>query len=208
MGTVIDVRRKKRAKKKTGVRKLIHRVGNTVGFAPDPTDTSPIWLSINVSDLAFDAALADVVSRLVYSHYRWPRKKSRTPERLVRDFRKRSNQVKATIEIDAYLTAEVPEKLRKKTLTIRSEGEALVAAAKMYLKVYQANEKLGGEKAFKPNISKRMAKRRKQGIHLVNRGSEPYVWGHDIEDLVFEEIYIRWLDKKKTKAYIKFGIGS
>jgi len=216
MGQVIDIntaRRKKPKKKKKKRKAIKKRMRKITRAVADPSGPSPVWLSFSVAQIATDDEFAAVISRSVYSHFRWPRKKTarRSPLRRhcpQRDYRKRQLPVRATIEIDAYLTGNVPEKMRKKTVTIRSEGAALVAAAKMYLKIYEMNETLGGDRAVAPDLDKRMRERKKRGVHIINRGSEPYIWGHDIEDLVFEQIVIKWLDKEKKTAHISFGIGS
>lgn len=170
------------------------------------------WLFVHVADVATNRHTQDVVQRLLVGRDFWPRRHRRrgldSPRPRILDYRAFNRPVNAIIQIADYLTDDVPEKLRKQRHTVRGEGEAVVIAAKMYLAVYKANAKLGGERAVNPDIKKRMAARRRMGVHLINRGFEPYVWGHDIEDLVFERVYVKWLDEKQTKAHITFGIGS
>lgn len=173
-------------------------------------------IPFSVEALARDVMLRESVKKYLYSvgeSSKWPRKRrSRTYSRGA-DWRLHANRpVRGTIEIDAYLTNAVPQRLRKRTFTIRTEGEALCAGADMYLKVYGENAKLGGE-AVDPDVDKRlrlrraaMKKRGKKGGVLVNRGFEPYIWGHDIGDLVFERIHIKWTGPRTCT--IRFGIGS
>lgn len=175
----------------------------------------PLWLSLSVEGIATDPDFRRAVRRLSYSGARWEGAsvQRRRPRRrgAPRDFRDRNKPVEATIEIDAYLTEKVPEGLRKRTFKIRSEGDALVRAADMYRRVFEENERLGGEPALANNedVRKRVTKRSrraKKRVFLVNRGFEPYVWGHDMSDLVFETIQIKWKDPKH--CHVTFGIGS
>lgn len=169
-----------------------------------------MWIDLSVESLATDKALRSAVAKHLISFVDWPQQpppRSAGPLRrgCLWNPRKRL-PVTATVVIDAYLTSSVPKKLRERTFTLRHEGEALVKAADMYRRVYEENEKLGGERMRNPDVKKRA---RQQG-GLVNRGFEPYVWGHDIGDLVFEAIFVRWLKTKSGKwsCRITFGIGS
>lgn len=201
-------KRKKTRKKRKKVRRL--------------SDDGRMWLSFGVQELATDKEFRSVVARRLLSFGRWPFKKSTRRFEPIHDYRKRHQTVLATIEIDAYLTKLVPERLRKRTYKIRSEGEALIRAADMYLKIFRENEKQGGEPALPTDadIRKRLAKRRRAmrakprkrgksrkrfGV-LVNRGFDPYIWGHDLSDLVFEQIFVEWTGPKSCR--ITFGIGS
>jgi len=112
--------------------------------------------------------------------------------------------VQATITIDAYLTHQVPATLHTRTFTVRSFGEVLVHAAQMYARVYREDEKLGGESVQQRDA--RLRRQKKPAPLLRNRGFGPYIWGHDIGDLVFELAHIRWDGNRKCT--VKFSIGS
>jgi hypothetical protein len=125
-----------------------------------------------------------------------------------------SPPARATIEISSYLTKEVPERMRRSVITMRREGDAVVQAARMYLRVYRANQKLGGSRAVvtASDLRRRVASRRRASKRdkrprvLLNRGFEHYVWGHDLSDLVFESMRVRWTGPRK--CHVTFGIGS
>ena len=125
--------------------------------------------------------------------------------------------VSATIHITDYLTDAVPDKLRTRTLKVKSAGDVLVAAAKMYAKVYAEDEKLGGETVEKRHarLKKKHPGNKKWNASawggrskplMMNRGFGPYIWGHDIEDLVFEGMYVEWTNNRS--CFVTFGIGS
>lgn len=171
-------------------------------------------MPFSVEEIARDKALRDVLPRLLFDWHDWPfaparkRRFKRRGKRWKRyDVRERHKPVTATIIIDSYLTADVPESLRRRTYKIRGPGDALVRAADMYRRVYEENARLGGEPVY-PDIDKRMRKRRRKGSSLINRGFEPYIWGHDLGDLVFEGIEIKWKNEAHTEAEVTFLIGS
>lgn len=190
-------RKKKKAKKSRTITTKRSRSGE-------------MWLSLGVETLATDDAFRKAVQRHLISMGDWnaPRKK-RHNGKSQSTYDAIYEPVKATIEIDAYLTKDVPERMRKRTFKIRCEGDALCRAADMYLQIFRENEKRGGDPALATaaDVAKRVSKRKaKNGGVLCNRGSEPYVWGHDLSDLVFERIYVEW--KNKRECRITFGVGS
>lgn len=180
------------------------------------THNGRLWLPLRVQALATDRALRAAVRRHLFASVDWPRtpaseKRARAflwklggPERL---------PVTATIKIDDYLTDKVPRHLTEKTVEIRSEGEALCVAAAMYLRVYRENERRGDEPAImtEADMRRRLVRRRKAARRrrsfLVNRGcDQPLVWGHDLCDLEFELMHIRWTGKQT--CVVTFSIGS
>lgn len=173
-------------------------------------------IPFSVEALARDVMLRESVKKYLYSvgdSGNWPRRRKQRKFSRGADWRLYANSpVRATIEITAYLTNQVPSRLRERTFTIRTEGEALCCAADMYLKVYEENAKLGGE-SVDADVNLRVRRRRaamrklgKKGPVMVNRGFEPYIWGPDIGDLVFERIHIKWTGPRACS--IRFSIGS
>ncbi len=180
--------------------------------------------ALSVEALAFNPHVRALVARYAYSD-QWyqPGKRpvvivqGRGPRRhrMGTAYHRPPKRVKATIQIDAYLTRDVPARLSTKTCTISSEGEALVKAADMYAKIYREDQRLGGGPAFPTAaaLRVRMTRRRRRakqkgykGPILRNRGFGPYIWGHDLGDLVFERMYVKWLSRSRCE--ITFSIGS
>lgn len=181
-----------------------------------PWRTWEIWIPIHVEDVARDKAVRSVVQRRLYDWHDWPlvKRDKREPFWKTRpkrwkpfDVRERHRTVEATIIVDSYLTSDVPEAMRRRVYKVRGPGDCLVRAADMYLRIYRENAKLGGEAVY-PDLDKRMTKRRRQKIGLINRGFEPYVWGHDLEDLVFEGLLVKWTSDDRTTCEVRFMIGS
>ena len=123
---------------------------------------------------------------------------------------KRFRYVLATIKIDYPLTDATPKRLRERTFKVKSEAECMWAAASMYDRLYKENERAGGEAANSKVALARRMRRRRRGPRkyrlFENRGRNPYVWGHDLSDLVFETMRVRF--STPTKCVVTFGIGS
>ena len=157
-----------------------------------------LWTTLNVGRIAASkvaqAFVKEEVNALVTA---WPRGVNRLG-------RRRDLPVSAKIHIDAYLTRDVPKRLRERVFKVTSVGDMLVKAALMYKKVYEADEKRGGESTTQRDA--RMKRAGKPRPALRNRGFGPYIWGHDISDLVFEYICIKWTGDKSCN--VEVGIGS
>jgi hypothetical protein len=164
---------------------------------------------LSVEELATDRRIQKFVIDNAYSRGFYTR-----PEKMRQ---KRNGVITATVCIDAYLTQKVPPRLKTKTIRMKRPrpGQALVAAAEMYRKLYELDEELGGEPATtKRALAARQrriaAARKKPGnkrrTFLVNRGFGPLIWGHDIGDLVFETMQVEWTAPSACR--VTFGIGS
>lgn len=190
---------------------------NLAAYRAERAQLGEMWLDLSVQAIATDRHLREAIKRYLRTWQPWEGPRMRRASFAVGKTsvaRALNKPVRATIKIEAYLTSNVPKRLRERVYTIRSEGEAVARAAEMYLRVYQENERLGGEPAIvtEADIRKRIARRRrrarKSAYVLVNRfdRSNEYVWGHDLCDLVFEQIHIKWTGKRACE--ITFGIGS
>lgn len=168
-------------------------------------------IPFSVEALARDVMLRESVKKYLYSvgdSGNWPRRRKQRKFSRGADWRLYANSpVRATIEITAYLTNQVPSRLRERTFTIRTEGEALCCAADMYLKVYEENakrESVDADVNLRVRRRAAMKKRGKKGPVMVNRGFG-YI-RHDIGALVFERIHIKWTGPRACS--IRFSIGS
>jgi hypothetical protein len=170
--------------------------------------STELFFDFNVKAISEKAAVRRAVVENVFFLGEWHNPEVR-PNPLLKPPRSKRRQcrprviwlpIEATIEIDAYLTDQVPNKFRKRTVMITRPGEALAQAALMYKKLYAADAKLGGLTA------EETTKRHPGRAFPLNRGFGPYIWGHDIGDLVFEGMIVRWTGPRKCS--IKFHIGS
>lgn len=151
-----------------------------------------IWFPLDVASLATSAAMQQVVREFACSYAFSPCRRGT------------ARRIQAEITISSYLQKMVPKRFRVRRCIISSEGDALVEAAKMYARVYAEDEKRGGETTDQRD--ERLAKEGQPRPMLRNRDSGPYIWGHDIGDLTFETMTVRWTGKNRCK--ISFGIGS
>jgi len=94
-----------------------------------------------------------------------------------------------------------------KAVTIRTDkpGEVFGHAADMYFDIYKEDAKQGGGAHICDVV-----KPGSRGSKLLNRAHGPLVWGHDFQDLFFESIHFRKLEKDPDRCVgvVSFGIGS
>lgn len=158
---------------------------------------SPILDNLNfvfsVERLARDEGSKRAVRELTVASLDWPYP---SPAR-GRGSPRRPVVVEVEVRLMSYLTKAVPERLRTRTFKARSVGDVLVRAAEMYDRIYREDERLGGEDTTKRDA--RLRRQKKPRPLLINRDEGPYIWGHDIGDLVFEQLCLRWTGDRSCK---------
>lgn len=206
-GVRCEIKKKKKKKRKTATKRSRGRAKKVQAVQTSATRNRQreFFMNFSVAAIATDRCLQHALREYVYEFGYWPYPKSKN---LIR----RWEPIEATVHITAYLTQDVPENLSQWTGTVVSPGDALVRGAKMYLRLFRENEKRGGDAALDPDVCKRSTERRRvakrkghKGPILVNRGFESLVWGHDLEDLVFEGLY---LEKMSDGYHIHLDVGS
>lgn len=182
----------KKIKKRSRKKSKLPKIGRIITFRPrEPRGrytNEKIWTSYNVEAIAHDPKLQHIVRR--YTHalvgFQGPR------------------PIRARIELSYPLTKQIPEKLKIREFTVRREGDLLICAAKMYRKIYAADKRAGGESSTARD--QRLDREKRPLPMLLNRSAGPYIWGHDIGDLYFETMSVRWLTP--DSCVVMFGVGS
>lgn len=178
-------------------------------------DRCELSMPLSVKSIAHDDVIRKAVGKEASFAIEWPYRRLPNATEMRLEFRRgrlpKYASVMVEIELNYPFTKKVPHKLRVQKFRVprpgmTPAGDLMVRAAEMYAAIYAADERLGGESAAKRDL--RLAKAKKALPLPLNRGFGPYIWGHDIGDLVFERVRVRWLNDKRTACKVAFDIGS
>jgi hypothetical protein len=121
-----------------------------------------------------------------------------------------SGPVDVYVELTYPFTDAVPEDVRTKNFKAETVGDLCREIRAMYQTIYAEDERLGGPGSVEVDVDHgefdHIEKMRSAGHNLLNRKSGPWVWGHDMEDLVIEILDLKWL--RADHAHVQVFIGS
>lgn len=122
-------------------------------------------------------------------------------EKLFRGRRKPRQKTRAPAKVRIVLDYPLYKQVTKiVTIDRRFPGEILGLTHDFYKEIYKSDDAQGGKSSTE----------NKSGPLKYNRSFGPLVWGHDIEDLVFESVMYHTLSKNKegVEGEFTFCIGS
>ncbi len=106
-----------------------------------------------------------------------------------------------TRPVDVRITIDYPlNEPYSKVFAIYSQGDVLLRAADMYKEVYEMDAQEGG--------GGRMCDDPSSGSCMLNKGFGPKVWGHVMEDLMFETINVKKVSNPNYTYSVTFSVGS
>lgn len=118
--------------------------------------------------------------------------------------------VEVYVELTYPLTDAVPEEVRTRNFQATTVGDVCREIRSMYEAIYAEDERQGGPGAGEVENAHpehaHIEALREQGFKIMNRKAGPWVWGHDIEDLVVEILDVEWL--RPDHAHIEVFVGS
>ncbi len=121
-----------------------------------------------------------------------------------------SGPVDVYVELTYPFTDAVPEEVRTKNLKVETVGDLCREIRAMYQTIYDEDERLGGPGSMEVDVDHgefdHIEKMRSLGYKIMNRKSGPWVWGHDMEDLVIEILDFEWI--KPDHAHVQVFVGS